>query len=91
MPDCRPAGAGAGEGGGDGVGEGEGEGEGEEGAGRAADARIYTSWQLLATGTGRVASRNPNVQQVPRASPEPAPGAASGGASEVRVCVRSAM
>ena len=28
--------------------------------------RLYTQWHMLATGTGRLSSRHPNVQQVPK-------------------------
>ena len=44
-------------------------------------ARLYTQWHMLATGTGRLSSRHPNVQQVPKSSITLQPGDTEDGGS----------
>ena len=51
-------------------------------------ARLFCTWQQMATGTGRLSARAPNLQQVPRGV---TPVLGADGEASLPVCVRSAF
>ena len=53
--------------------------------------RVYTTWYCLATGTGRLSSRHPNVQQVPKGATKLTNAHDGGEESGASICVREAF